>query len=207
MAKKGSSRSKTSLPQAAASSSKKAQKKAHKKKAKAKKAKKKASSRALPSVLSCGVLVVQRPPHGRPVVLALLRADGSPDLPKGHVKPGERDKDAALRELFEEAGIAPERVRFDDAFSFESRYRTRNKKTRLPVMKTVRLFLGYVTAPVVVSLSDHGDYAWLPLEDDEHLERELHDNPTFLGAARALLQHWQTPTTLVSRATKARASH
>jgi 8-oxo-dGTP pyrophosphatase MutT (NUDIX family) len=148
----------------------------------------------LPTVLSCGVLVVQRAPVG--AVLALLRADGSPDLPKGHVKRGESDVDAALRELLEETGIAPRLVRLDPTFVYESSYRTRSKRTRQPVMKTVRLFLGEVDGPIIVTVSDHIDYAWLRTDDDVALDRDIGDNPTFLGALRAWRVHEALATQL-----------
>jgi len=171
---------------AAASSSKKT-----KKTKKTSKAKTKAT---LPTVLSCGVLVMQRAPVG--AVLALLRADGSPDLPKGHVKRGESDVDAALRELLEETGIPPRLVRLDPTFVYESSYRTRSKRTRQPVMKTVRLFLGEVDGPIIVTVTDHSDYAWLRTDDDAALDRDVGDNPTFLGALRAWRVHEALATQL-----------
>jgi bis(5'-nucleosidyl)-tetraphosphatase len=139
----------------------------------------------LPGVLSCGVLLHQR----RPVdaVLALLRHDGSPDLPKGHVKPGESDLDAALREFEEETGIERARIVVDVARSFESTYRTRAKKTGRLVNKTVRIFKAEIDGPVVVDVEAHRDYAWLRTGDRSALEAAVEDNPTFLGAVRALL--------------------
>lgn len=156
------------------------------------------STSTLLQVLSCGVLLVQRVPF--PAVLALLRHDGSPDLPKGHVKRGEADVAAALRELTEETGIPARSVRLDETFVFESTYRTRSKRTGLPVKKTVRLFLGEVDGPARVMVSDHSDYAWLRLDhDDAALERELKDNPTFLGALRAWRGHQAQNSQKLSR--------
>lgn len=157
----------------------------NKKKKKKKTRATKAPAAGLPEVLSCGVLLRQR----RPVdaVLALLRHDGSPDLPKGHVKRGETDLDAALREFEEEAGISRERIAvFGDLF-YESCYRTRSKKTGRPVNKTVRIFLAEMEGPATVRVDDHDDYAWLPITDRAALEATLVDNPTFLGAVRVLL--------------------
>ena len=129
-------------------------------------------------------------------VLALLRADRSPDLPKGHVKRGESDVDAALRELTEETGISPRQVRLDPTFMYESTYRTRSKRTREPVMKTVRLFLGEVDGPIIITVSDHIDYAWLRTDDAAALDRDIGDNPTFLGALRAWRVHEALATQL-----------
>jgi 8-oxo-dGTP pyrophosphatase MutT (NUDIX family) len=141
----------------------------------------------LPDVLSCGVLLHQR----RPVdaVLALLRHDGSPDLPKGHVKRGESDLQAALREFEEETGIDRDRIVVDASRSFEATYRTRTRKTGLLVNKTVRIFKAEVEGPVVVDVEAHRDYAWLRTDDHHALAAALVDNPTFLGAVEALLRH------------------
>jgi 8-oxo-dGTP pyrophosphatase MutT (NUDIX family) len=142
-------------------------------------------AKGLPAVLSCGVLLHQK----RPVdaVLALLRHDGSPDLPKGHMKAGESDLDAALREFEEETGIDRARIVVDVGRSFESTYRTRAKKTGRLVNKTVRIFKAEIDGPVVVDVEAHRDYAWLRTGDRPALEAALVENPTFLGAVRALL--------------------
>jgi 8-oxo-dGTP pyrophosphatase MutT (NUDIX family) len=140
----------------------------------------------LPDVLSCGVLLHQR----RPVdaVLALLRHDGSPDLPKGHVKRGESDLEAALREFEEETGIDRDRIVVDASRTFEATYRTRARKTGLLVNKTVRIFKAEVEGPVVVDVEAHRDYAWLRTDDHHALAAALVDNPTFFGAVEALLR-------------------
>jgi bis(5'-nucleosidyl)-tetraphosphatase len=153
---------------------------------------KKPPAKGLPHVLSCGVLLRQRRPID--AILALVRHDGSPDLPKGHVKAGEDDLAAALREFEEETGIARDRIAVDAGRTFESTYRTRAKKTGRMVNKTVRIFLAEIEGPAVVHVVDHGDYAWLRTNDWPGLEAALVDNPTFLGAVRALLPHLQRST-------------
>ena len=153
---------------------------------------KKPPAKGLPHVLSCGVLLRQRRPID--AILALLRHDGSPDLPKGHVKAGESDVAAALREFEEETGIARDRIVVDAGRSFESTYRTRAKKTGRLVNKTVRIFLAEIEGPAVVHVEDHGDYAWLQINDWPALEAMLVDNPTFLGAVRALVPRPPSPS-------------
>ncbi len=145
----------------------------------------KAPSPGLPSARSTGVLLWQRGPVD--AVLALWRHDGSPDLPKGHVKAGERDADAALRELHEETGIVPELVRLRRERWFENTYRTRNKRSGRLVNKTVRIFLAEVDGPVVVRVSDHADYAWLRADDRAALIESVKDNPTFASAVAQLI--------------------
>jgi tRNA nucleotidyltransferase (CCA-adding enzyme) len=133
------------------------------------------------SVTSCGVLLFQEKPLN--AYLVLYRKDGSPDLPKGRREKGETDEEAALRELLEETGIASDRVRLTPGFVYDSTYGT--KKKGEAVQKTVRVFHGVVDGPVSVSVSDHADYAWIPLHHDH--KSELQANPTFFGALQAWL--------------------
>lgn len=176
-------------------SKKKTAPKAAKKSPKAKTKKKSTSAKALrPAVigdsLSCGVLLFQRGPV--PLVLVLWRKDGSPDLPKGHTKPGETDVAAALRELHEETDIAASRLTFTPGFVFENTYRTKSKK--IPgalVNKTVRVFHAEIDGPVVVVPHEHAGYAWLNASDLRAAQHDVHDNPTFAGALRAWRHHLQ----------------
>ncbi|MDP2340946.1 MAG: NUDIX domain-containing protein [Deltaproteobacteria bacterium] len=134
--------------------------------------------------VSCGVLLFQD--GGRPAFLVLYRKDGSPDLPKGRREKGETDEQAAMRELVEETGIPANRVRLTAGFVYENTYPTRAKKSGEGVQKTVRVFHGVVAGPVVVDVSDHADYAWVPvLEPLRGHDHTFRDNPTILGALRA----------------------
>jgi 8-oxo-dGTP pyrophosphatase MutT (NUDIX family) len=145
----------------------------------------KAPAPGLPSARSTGILLRQRSPVD--AVLVLWRHDGSPDLPKGHLKASESDTDAALRELYEETGILPARVRLMRTRWFENTYRTRNKRTGRLVNKTVRIFLAEVDGPCVVRVSDHADYAWLRTDDRPALRASVAENPTFASAVEFLL--------------------
>ena len=140
--------------------------------------------------LSCGMLLFQRGP--RPLVLVLWRKDGSPDLPKGHTRPGESDTVAALRELQEETGIEPARVRFTRGFVFENTYRTKSKKSAGALgNKTVRVYHAETTGPVVIEPHEHAGYAWIDATDLRAAQHEVHDNPTFAGSLRAWRHHLQ----------------
>lgn len=150
---------------------------------------------ATKTVMSCGVLLFQeRPLHA---YLVLFRKDGSPDLPKGHKEKGETDEETALRELLEETGIDASRVRLTPGFVYDSTYPTKAKKSGEAVHKTVRVFHGVVDGPIMVKVTDHADYAWIPIDHDHHAA--LRDNPTFLGALRA----WQAQAPTAKAPTKA----
>ena len=92
-------------------------------------------------------------------------------FPKGHIEPGEGEKDAALREINEETGIAE--LRFVDGFREESVYQTVSK--RLPykgsiIEKHSIYFLSEThTNDIVVNAVEITDYKWLGIIDAEKL--------------------------------------
>ena len=182
-------------PSPSSSYSSKAKTKTKKAAAKQQAAKKSTPAKALrPAVigdsLSCGVLLFQRGP--KPLVLVLWRKDGSPDLPKGHIRAGETDVAAALRELHEETAIAASRLTFTPGFVFENTYRTKSKKVVGALLnKTVRVFHAEIDGPVVVVPHEHAGYAWLDATDLRAAQHEVHDNPSFAGALRAWRHHLQ----------------
>ena len=133
---------------------------------------------------SAGVLLFQDRPLRS--FLVLLRHDGTPDLPKGHLKRGENELAAALRELEEETALRADGVRIDTGFSFSTSYSTRSRKTGEPMEKTVHVFLGALDGPAHVEVSDHADYAWIPWTDLDEVTRHVELNPTIVGAVRAL---------------------
>ena len=59
---------------------------------------------------SCGALVFRRAGQGLEVLL-LQHRGGHWDYPKGHVEPGESERETALREVLEESGLT---VRIED---------------------------------------------------------------------------------------------
>ena len=81
------------------------------------------------------------------------------DFPKGHVEPGETDRDAALRELGEETGITD--VALDADFAREVGYFYRDRSGRL-VRKTVVFFLGKTAAAEVRLSHEHVGGEFLP---------------------------------------------
>ncbi|XP_077004039.1 bis(5'-nucleosyl)-tetraphosphatase [asymmetrical] [Tamandua tetradactyla] len=80
--------------------------------------------------------------------------------PKGHVEPGEKDLEAALRETREEAGIEAGQLTVIEGFRKELNYMAREKP------KTVIYLLAEVDYDVEIRLShEHQAYRWLSLDE------------------------------------------
>ncbi len=109
---------------------------------------------------SCGVFVLRV--GETPAVLLLRDADGW-DVPKGKDKRGERELQCAVRELYEETGIAPEHVSIEPSFRFEAVLRKRNRQGDV-VEKTLVMFLGLVEQDAHVRCDDHDGFTWIPYE-------------------------------------------
>lgn len=107
---------------------------------------------------ACGFIIFRKQPG---VEFLLLRHDDRWDLPKGHVDPGESEKECALRELEEETGIRRADIDVDDQFRFETRYHVRSKRTGFePREKTLIIFLAWLHTDVEISLTEHPDFTW-----------------------------------------------
>jgi tRNA nucleotidyltransferase (CCA-adding enzyme) len=94
------------------------------------------------------------------------------DFPKGHLEPGESDRDAALRELGEETGIGPGEIELIAGYQREVTYFYRASKRQSGrgaggragslIRKDVCFFLGRTTAAQVTISDEHVGYAFLP---------------------------------------------
>ena len=88
-----------------------------------------------------------------------------PDLPGGLVDPGESERDAVVREIFEETGVkmAPERLRM--VYSRTEFRADENKSV------TKQLFIGRLEDRVEVTLSwEHSAYRWASLGELQDIE-------------------------------------
>ena len=112
---------------------------------------------------SAGIVVFRDHPDASGGHLFLLLDYGRHwDYAKGHVKPGESDRDAAIRELIEETGI--DHVQFIDGFEQTIAYFFQHPKRGL-VRKTVIFYLARTTTAKVHLSEEHVGYAWLPGPD------------------------------------------
>ena len=83
-----------------------------------------------------------------------------PDLPGGLVDPGESERDAVVREVAEETGIALSRQDLVMVYSSTEFFSDENKSV------TKHLFIGNVPSETTIELSwEHSEYNWIPLEE------------------------------------------
>ena len=116
---------------------------------------------------SAGVILFSGKP---PKFLLLHYQAGHWDFPKGGVEHGEDDKQAALRELKEETGIAGARI--VPGFKGEISYFYR--KGCKTVHKTVVYFLAESASAAVKLSSEHTGFKWLSFKDT--LKQLTHEN-------------------------------
>ena len=135
---------------------------------------------------SAGVVCFRDGPGGR--AFLVLDHGTHRDFPKGHLEPGESDRDAALRELGEETGIGPADVELLDGFAREIGYYFRDRKKRL-IKKTVAFFLGRTAATQVKVSHEHVGGAFLPA--DEALATVTHAGPR--AVLRAAIEFLDAP--------------
>ena len=109
--------------------------------------------------LSCGFLIVR----GNPIdSFLLMKHPRRWDLPKGHVDAGETELQCALRELYEETGIAAEDIEIDPTFSYENRYMVNQKRYggKGFVEKKLLVYLAWLKKPVRIKVTEHDGYRW-----------------------------------------------
>ena len=122
---------------------------------------------------AAGVVLFRRSPGDGPIRYLLLRnaLHRVWGLPKGHIEPGEDDRAAMLRELFEETGISG--VSLIPGFLETLRYPVTDANGRR-IDKTVAYFLGESPSEDVRLSDEHDRHLWGPL--DEVLRLVAFDN-------------------------------
>ena len=131
---------------------------------------------------SAGFVIYYQPGAGLDgLEFLLLDSGGHWDFPKGHLKGGEDDFAAALRELHEETGLVPTHVR--SSFQQETSYFFRHKRHGL-VRKTVLFFLGQVETRVVRISKEHIGFVFLSYDD-------AMDKLTYPNAKQVLKAAWE----------------
>jgi len=112
--------------------------------------------------------IIFRKEEGKPLFLLIYsRKNRMWVFPKGHIESGESEKEAAAREIMEEAGISG--IRFVDGFREENVYNTvsnRGPNKGSIIEKHAIFFLcESKTADVKVDMQEMVDHKWLVMDE------------------------------------------
>lgn len=106
----------------------------------------------------------------------LMRHSDRWDLPKGHVDPGEKKKQCALRELEEETGISVNDIRIEPGFKFKEKYTVSYKRDpSQKKQKTLTIFLAELIRPVEIVLTEHIGFEWISWNPPHQIQKNSID--------------------------------
>ena len=135
-------------------------------------------------VKACGFLIFKENPNRS---FLLMRHTDRWDLPKGHVDPGESNKECALRELEEETGISKQDIEIDPDFKFKHKYTVNNKRTgRVPAKKKLIIYLAKLVRDVDIKLTEHDGYEWFDWSPPHEIQEKTID-----PLLAQLAEHWK----------------
>lgn len=141
-------------------------------------------------VKSCGFLIYRDDTDNNNKTkrtFLLMRHADRWDLPKGHVDPGEKKKQCALRELEEETGITLADIKIDPDFKFKEKYIVSNKRDPAQSKKkTLTIYLAKLTRPVDIVLTEHIGFEWLDWAPPHTIQTNSID-----PLLKQLAQHWK----------------
>lgn len=121
--------------------------------------------------ISAGVIVYRRDATMQePLYLVLHYISGHWDFAKGKLEGDETKKQAAIRELMEETGLA---AQLQDDFEHSLSYYFKNRKGEM-VDKEVTFFLGEANSDKVTLSREHVYHKWLPYH--EAVKQLTYDN-------------------------------
>lgn len=144
-------------------------------------------------VKSCGVLIFRNDGEDNGKVncsFLLMKHPKRWDLPKGHVDPGETNRQCALRELVEETGIEASQIVIDEDFKFKSKYEVSYKKNPgVKKKKTLIIYLAQLIKPVKIVPTEHEGFEWIKWKPPHAIQSQTID-----PLLKQLEDHWKSRT-------------
>jgi 8-oxo-dGTP pyrophosphatase MutT (NUDIX family) len=141
-------------------------------------------------VASCGFLIYREDTDKSGKTersFLLMRHADRWDLPKGHIDPGEKKKQCALRELEEETGITIDDIKIDTGFKFKEKYIVTDKRDpKQKKSKKLTIYLAQLIRPVEIIPTEHIGFQWTPWNPPHSIQRNSID-----PLLRSLADHWR----------------
>lgn len=109
---------------------------------------------------SAGIIVFRQMAKNREFLL-LHYPGGHFDFPKGHLEPGETEREAAFRELQEETGLS--KIVWIEGYHEKIHYMY-NRGSKL-MSKDVYFFLARTRQKKIILSFEHKGHSWLPYEE------------------------------------------
>lgn len=111
---------------------------------------------------SCGAVIYRKNHNNLEFLTISHRSDGHWGFPKGHVEKGEKEKETAIREIYEETGL---QVNLIDGFRATALYSPKEG-----IMKEVIFFLAKAQEQSVhIQLDEVKDYKWASFQHTKQL--------------------------------------
>ena len=133
---------------------------------------------------SCGAVIFTRA-QGEPLYVVIRSLEGVYGFPKGHIEPGETERETALREIREEVGLTP---RLIPGFKAEKQYPLPKSPD---VMKHVIFFLGEYEDQSITPQAEELSWAGLMTYDEAISAFQHESNRETLKSARAFIESMQ----------------
>lgn len=124
-------------------------------------------------VRASGVLLFKTAPQ---LNFLLMKHADRWDLPKGHLDPGENEREAALRELFEETSIESDCVQLNSQFEFRLEYNVQYADSPdIEKRKRLTIFLARLTKPHSIVPTEHQGFQWFAWKPPHRIQEQTID--------------------------------
>lgn len=140
---------------------------------------------------SAGGIVFYWNKGGKPIYLLMSNRRGNWEFPKGHLMKGEKDEEAALREVREETGLSY--LKIIKGFNYTITYKFRRNGRN--IKKEVTYYLMESRPEEVIISDEHIGFIWLPYEEAikrlnyKNAKRVLSGADAYLKALRGVWRH------------------
>lgn len=152
-------------------------------------------SASMPKEVSAGIIIYKKMKDRDDKIdikyLLLYHGRGYWNFPKGKLEQDERSYEAAIREVGEETGIAPESLRVERNFKVADKYIYQWEGAK--IFKIVIFFLAQTFKADINLSHEHEGYGWFLFKDAQRLLKH-HNSKSILRQAHDYLRRKSVPS-------------